>query len=113
MKSPFSATIGDIVLIKDDLPRENWRICRIAELVKSGDGEICSAKFSQPSDKVLGRPLNLLYPIECPFAKDENGTNEHKGDSEMAIKDNEQTRRPKRQAAIRALENIRRQTQDN
>ena len=113
MKSPYSASIGDIVLIKDDLPRGSWRIGRIAELVKIGDGEIRSAKVSLPSDKVLGRPLNLLYPIECPFAKDENGTNEHKEDSETAIKDNEQTRRPKRQAAIRALENIKRQTQDN
>ena len=113
MKSPYSATIGDIVLNKDDLPRGSWRISRIAELVKCGDGEIRSAKVSLPSDKMLGIPLNLLYPIECPITKDENGTNEHKGDSETAIKDNEQTRRPKRQCAIRALENIRYQTQDN
>ena len=113
MKSPFSATIGDIVLIKDDLPRGSWRIGRIAEMVKSGDGEIRSAKVSLPSGKVFGRPLNLLYPIECPFAKDEHGMNEHKGDSGTAIKDNEQKRRPKRQAAVRALENTRRQKQDN
>ena len=33
-------------------------------MVKSGDGEIRSAKVSLPSDKVLGRPLDLLYPID-------------------------------------------------
>ena len=74
VKSPYSATKGDIVLIKDDLPRGSWRIGRIVDLVKSADGEIRSAKVLLPTRKVLGRPLKLLYPIECPLEKEEHVT---------------------------------------
>ena len=106
MKSPYSAAIGDIVLIKDDLPRGSWRVGRIAEVLKSEDGEIRSARVTLPSNKVLGRLLNLLYPIECPFPKEENGKNEQKGESETTIQDDVRRRRPQRQAAIRTLDNI-------
>lgn len=64
-KSPFKAQVGDIVLTKDNLPRGCWRMGKVLELVKSRDGLLRSAKVMLPSGKVLGRPLNLLYPVEC------------------------------------------------
>ena len=64
-QSPFSANVGDIILIKDDLPRGSWRIGRIMDLETSRDGQIRSAKVLLPSKKIIGWPLSLLYPIEC------------------------------------------------
>ena len=113
VKSPYSATKGDIVLIKDELPRGSWRIGRIVELVKSGDDEIRSAKVLLPSKKVLGRPLKLLYPIECPLENEEHIIDRNNKNSQGESKDNDKTMvRPKRQAAIRALDNIKRQMND-
>ena len=113
VKSPYSATKGDIVLIKDELPRGSWRIGRIVELVKSGDDEIRSAKVLLPSRKVLGRPLKLLYPIECPLGNEEHLIDRNNKNSQGESKDNAKTMvRPKRQAAIRALDNIKRQMND-
>ncbi|XP_045201835.2 uncharacterized protein LOC123555228 [Mercenaria mercenaria] len=55
---------GDIVLVKDDLPRGSWKCGKIVKLVQSSDNQIRSAKVKMPSGKLLGRPLCLLYPIE-------------------------------------------------
>ena len=54
---------------------------RIHELVTSRDGQTRSAKIQLPNNKIVGRPLNLLYPVECSH-EGENGvetgqTNEH------------------------------------
>jgi hypothetical protein len=38
---------------------------KVLELVKSRDGYKRSAKVTLPSGKVLGRPINLLYLVEC------------------------------------------------
>ena len=113
VRSPYSATEGDIVLIKDELPRGSWRLGRIEELVKSGDGELRSAKVLLPSRKVIGRPLKLLYPIEWPLGKEEPEIDRTDTKYQGETKDNEETTpRPKRQAAIRALDQIKRQMID-
>ena len=68
--------IGDVVLIKDNLPRGSWRMGRIRELVYSGDGHVRSATVLLPSNRMVGRPLNLLYPVECQVTvtdKTQNG----------------------------------------
>ena len=98
---------------KYDLPRGSCRIGRIVDLVDSADGEIRSAKVLLPTRKVLGRPLKLWYPIECPLAKEEHVTDRNNANIQGETKDNEQSiLRPKRQAAIRALDNIKRQMND-
>lgn len=63
-QTKFSANVGDIVLIKDNVPRGSWRIGKICDLVQSTDGHIRSAKVQTPAGRILGRPLCLLYPIE-------------------------------------------------
>ena len=110
VKSPYSATKGDIVLIKDELPRGSWRIGRIVELVKSVDDEIRSAKVLLPSRKVFGQPLKLLYPIKCPLGNEEHIIDRNNKNSQGESKAHDKTMvRPKGQAAIRALDNIKRQ----
>ena len=65
IKSPFKPNIGDVVLIKDNVPRGCWKTGRICELITSRDGKIRSVKLRLPSGNILGRPLKLLYPLEC------------------------------------------------
>lgn len=36
-KSQYSAKVGDVVLVKDELPKGNWRPGRIADLIESFD----------------------------------------------------------------------------
>ncbi|CAG2201755.1 unnamed protein product [Mytilus edulis] len=57
------AKVGDIVLIKDNLPRDSWKIGRICQLTVSRDGQIRSGKVMLPNKKTLNRALNMLYPI--------------------------------------------------
>ena len=64
-RSPTKAQIGDVVLIKEDLPRGNWRIGKITELITSFDKQICAARVLLVSQRTISRPLCLLYPIEC------------------------------------------------
>ena len=63
------AKVGDIVLIKEIVPRGRWKVGKICELIKSRDKMIRSAKVTVGQRKSIKRPLNLLYPIECPNEK--------------------------------------------
>ena len=59
------AKTGEIVLIKDNLPRGSWKLGRIVNLITSSDGEVRAATVMLKSRKTIRRPLKLLYPIEC------------------------------------------------
>ena len=105
--SSSPADVGHIVLVKDDLPRGCWKIGKIIDLIKGSDQQVRSAKVLLPTKKVIGRPLNHLYPIEC-------SEEEQYPDDDTPRNDAEQTdqigrKRQPRQAAVRAMENIRRQ----
>ena len=60
--------IGDVVLIKESLPRGHWRVGRIVEVIKGRDQlqEIRSAKVMVAPNKYLNRAASMLYLIECP-----------------------------------------------
>ena len=62
--------IGDVVQLKDDLPRGSWRLGRIVDLITSQDGEIRAAKVILTTKNIVNRPLNLLYPLECNSSED-------------------------------------------
>lgn len=64
IQSHFSPSEGDIVLLKDDVPRGCWKLGQITQLFTSFDGCVRSAELKLSSGRVLRRPLNLLYPIE-------------------------------------------------
>ena len=66
IKSSNDPKPGDIVLIKDNLSRGNWKMGRIQSLILSQDGQCRNATILLPSKKTLNRPISLLYPIECP-----------------------------------------------
>lgn len=125
VQSPFTANVGDVVLIKDDLPRGSWRLGRIQELIKSRDGHIRSATIVLPSNKTIGRPLSLLFPIECQDK--EMNTDSQKQDvqqtdirkiiskvqTEGKDGDASDLRRPMRPAASTARQRIKEQLRSN
>ena len=61
--------VGDVVLIKENLPRGRWKVGSIHELIKGRDQMVRSAKVLVSPNCYLHRALNLLYPIECPRDK--------------------------------------------
>ena len=58
--------VGEIVLIKDNLPRGRWKVGKISELIMVRDQRVRSAKLLVAPHRYLHRPLCLLYPLECP-----------------------------------------------
>ena len=69
--------LGDVVIIKDEhLPRAAWSLGRMREVHHSADEEICSVSVTTPN-RILKRPLCLVYPTECSMANgDATSTNE-------------------------------------
>ena len=60
--------VGDVVLIKDDVPRGQWKMGKLTRLRKSQDGNIRSAELQTTTGKMMNRPLNLLFPLEVSQA---------------------------------------------
>ena len=98
--------MSSVVLLKEDLPRWVWKMGKITELISSGDGKIRAAKVLLPTKKVLKRPLNLLYPLECGSVQ-EIETTQNGGQLKETVEVTSTTLRPTRAAATRA----RKQTQ--
>ena len=95
------------------------------DLITSRDGQIRSAKILLPSKKILGRPLSLLYPIECqPKATDTNCLKRDESQSVSREQNNDtgniskldhehvSIQIPKRQAANKAKQRISEQLRD-
>ena len=108
-RSQYPAQIGDVVLIKDDLPSGNWRIRKIAQQLTSFDEQVCPAKVILTSKRIISRRLNLLYPIGCSDGN-HDGTSSKNTPIQTVDNDGETVRqRPKREAAQRAIKRIREQ----
>ena len=94
--SEFLPKINDVVIVKDDTTRRNWKFGKVTELQKSRDGNTRSVKVLIPSGKEIGRPLNLLYPLAVTDQScDENENTTPKTNEERET----QTSRPKRYAS--------------
>jgi hypothetical protein len=63
-QSRQSPSQGDIVLVKEDLPRGRWKSAKIVMLNRGADKRIRSAQVLLPSQRLTTRPLSCLYPIE-------------------------------------------------
>ncbi|CAG2200121.1 unnamed protein product [Mytilus edulis] len=110
IQSKTPAKVGDIVLIKENLPRGSWKIGHICQLVVSRDGQIRSGKVMLPNKKTLNRALNMLYPIECEELDEGLKNSDTEKDTEL-INDNTSTTRERtqRQAARTAMKKIQEQ----
>ena len=105
---------GDVVLIRDNLPRGSWKLGKIQKLISSTDGEKRAAIIMLPSKKTVNRPVSLLYPIECPavpilgdgVVEDPPTVVQHGGGADQNPVPPVQIVRPPRSAAIRAREKI-------
>ncbi|CAC5415550.1 unnamed protein product [Mytilus coruscus] len=69
-----------------------WKLGKIVELIQSRDKEIRSARIKVASGKILGRPLNLLYPLEV-----DNGAEDIQSTNDMM---SENKRTPRRTARV-------------
>lgn len=107
IQSTHFPTEEDIVLVKDDVPRGCWKLAKIVSLASSRDGEIRSAKVQLSSGRVIGRPLNLLYPLEIT-EKEEKCDNQN----EFSEKENTQSQvRPKRSTVEETMRRIKQSLQ--
>ena len=93
------------MLLKEDLPRGVWKMAKITELISSNDGKIRAAKVLLPTKKVLNRPLNLLYPLECYSGREIEMT---QGEEQLkeTVEVTSITLRPTRAAAIRTRQQM-------
>ncbi|VDI78450.1 Hypothetical predicted protein [Mytilus galloprovincialis] len=98
--------IGDIVLIKDNLPRGMWKIGKIINLSKSSDEQCRSAKVLLPSKKTLNRTLNFLYPLECHDNNVEQTDNVNNVEQNSKCETQTSFTRPQRRAAKQAKQKI-------
>jgi hypothetical protein len=65
VKSKVPPQIGDVVHVKENLPRGCWRLARVVDLVPSKDGLIRVAKVTTKDGRILTRAIANLYPLEC------------------------------------------------
>ena len=93
--------VGNIVQVKEDLPRGSWKVAKIVELIPNSDGEIRAAKVLLPTKNIVNRPLNLLYPLECEEYPEERIT-----EVKTELPNDNIPRRTKRKAAIHARDRI-------
>ena len=100
-RSQYAPSVGNVVLIKDEIPRGCWRMGKVMKLVSSSDGSVRSAKVKMPSGRVFGRPLNLLFPIEVS-SRSKGCVEEEKVEDEVSKGE----LLPQRQAAKEATEKI-------
>ena len=59
-----AVAIGDVVLIHDNTPRNQWKIDVVTSLHTGKDGLARSVSLRVPSGKELSRPIEKLYPLE-------------------------------------------------
>ena len=89
------------LLLKEDLPRGVCKMGKITELISSSNGKLRAGKVLLPTKKVLKRPLNLLYPLECGSVQEIERTQDGEQLKET-VKVTSSTLRPTQTAATRA-----------
>ena len=113
--SKQNISIGDVVVVHDDVPRSRWQLAVIEELIEGLDGGIRAAKIRTANGKT-NRPVTKLFPLEVNDISEtstsvntgDDNSNKH-GDDE---KDTSATVRESigeqltRKAAIRARKRI-------
>ncbi len=102
----------DIVIVHDEsLPRGLWKLCRVQEVLTGRDGlprgALVRVAVQRKQQKLLKRPLKLLYPLEITPSEiqwDNTAESDYKAESDSTDSTSQpahKTRRP-RAAAERA-----------
>ena len=100
IQSSYSPSVDDVVLVKENAPRGCWKLGKVTELVTSRDECIRSARVLLPSGRIIGRPLNLLCPMEVSHKQ---GKEFEKCDERQPVSSKKESAlRPTRQAAQQA-----------
>jgi len=96
--------VGDVVTVYDDVPRINWKLAVVEQLITGMDGYTRVAEIRTATGKT-NRPIARLYPLEVnegsldPSVSDNQATRTNKTTADLA---NHQKDRPTRQATIAA-----------
>ena len=101
-----AVAVGDVVLIHDNVPRNQWKMGVVANLHKGKDGLVRSVSLRVPSGNELSRPIEKLYPLEV---SDESNVHSNTKTDKGTIVDKE--RRPVRLAAQKAIQRIKEQSE--
>ena len=82
--------LNDIVLVKEDkLPRHQWRLGRVSELIRGRDGKIRAVKLLIGKNRSsIDRPINLVYPIEFAIDSKDETRHESNVDGNVASETN-------------------------
>ena len=117
------AAVGNIVIVHDDKhPRGLWKVGRIQELLPRADGKVRGAFIrvrSKGHSSVLKRLLQRLYPLEVRTVESTSSPSPMSDDaphpdtilspqraSDSAESSQQENLRPRRQAFLRAQDNI-------
>ena len=103
-----AVAIGDVVLIHDNVPCNQWKIGVVTDLHKGKDGFVRSVSLRVSSGTELLRPIEKLYPLELSSEHNVQGTEK---EEKEAIADKQ--RPPVRLAAQKAIHRIREQSEMN
>ena len=106
MSNNTTVSIEDVVLIHDNMPRNQWKIGVVTDLHKGKDGLVRSVSLRLSSGNTLLRPKKL-YPLEV---SSENNTQSIEKEDKEAITDKQ--RPPVRLAAQKAIHRIREQSKE-
>ena len=109
--------VGEVVLIKDNLPRGHWKVGKISELIMGRDQRVRSAKLLVVPHRYLHWPLSLLYPLECPDSDSNSNSDNQLSNQSEETKENDFgddenaygdlfTTRPRRKATVVARKKI-------
>ena len=73
-----TVAIGDIVLIHDNVPRNQWKIGVVTDVRKGKDGLVRSVSLRISSGSELLRPIKKLYLLEVSSENNAQGIEEDK-----------------------------------
>ena len=100
--------VGDVVLVHDNLPRNQWKLAIVNSLIPGRDGLVRAVRLRMSNGNELQRPIEKLYPLEVSEATLHKTTNEKElQTSEVKAK------LPMRIAAQQALKRIKQQAEQD
>jgi len=104
--SKQTVKVGDVVLVHDDVPRLQWRLAVIEELIEGLDGFARAAKIRTSTGRT-NRPIAKLYPLELSSPSITTSDNrDTTADDEQDVSLKPVLQRPTRDAAARARARI-------